>query len=108
MKKQKWIKPESDKSKTKRIIMHKKWVKDNPPDDDGTWECYLQISSKCLKRVSKRTMTKEHVEPKVKRPDLKFDPNNIRPACSWCNKLKGSQTLEQLAKTFPHLKKYCV
>jgi hypothetical protein len=106
MKKQKWIKPESDKAKTKRIIMHKKWVKANPPDTDGKWECYLQISEKCCKRVSKRSMTKEHVEAKVRRPDLKYDTRNIRPSCSWCNKRKGSNSIEELSKIYPHLRRY--
>lgn len=108
LKKKKWLKTESKTAKTRRVAMQIKWEKLNPPDADGYWDCYLQISEKCLRRVSKYTMTKEHVQPRVKRPDLKYSVDNIRPACSWCNKLKGSQSLEQLAVIYPHLKKYCV
>lgn len=88
--------------------MERLWYKTNKPDNDGFYTCYLQISSMCPIRLSKQSMTKEHVMPKVKAPELKFEPSNIRPACKWCNKLKGSRTLEQLAQAFPQVQKYII
>lgn len=97
---------ESVKAKTKRRITYKKWLEVNPPDTDGYWTCYLQISTLCLGRVNQSTLTLEHVQPKVKAPELKYDITNIRASCSFCNKLKGSRTLSQLVKIWPHLVKY--
>lgn len=97
------IKQESDKAKTKRLDTKRKWLKQNPPNPSGKWECYLKISDYCLKSVDITTLTLEHVEPKVKSPHKKYDVKNIKPSCSWCNKLKGSKTLEQLKKTYPQL-----
>ena len=82
------------------------WYKVNPPNEDGKWECYLQISSLCPRYLSKSLLTLEHVQPKVKAPELKYDISNIRPSCSWCNKMKGSRTIEKLAKIWPHLAIY--
>lgn len=101
------IKPESDKARTKRMITNRIWRKNNPPDADGYYTCYLQISSMCTKRMTPRSVTREHVQPKVKAPHLKYNPDNLRPACSWCNKLKGSKTLEQLiGEGYTHLERY--
>lgn len=97
------LKLESDKTRAKRRGMAAKWFRKNPPGMDGYWYCYLQISSLCPYRLNRSIVTLEHVYPKVKRPDLKFEIKNIKPGCSFCNKLKGSNTPEQLAKSFPHI-----
>lgn len=95
---------ESNKSRTKRLQMNQEWLKENPPDHDGKWACYLRIAPNCLKRMGSLDLTFEHVEPKVKRPDLKFDKRNIKAACQPCNELKGSRTITKLAIEYPHLK----
>ena len=76
------------------------WFEQNSPDKDGFWDCYLQIAESCLKRVDRRTLNLEHVKAKVRHPDLKYDIYNIRPACRPCNKLKGSQDLDEINRKF--------
>lgn len=86
--------------------MKRAWFKMNPPDGKGEWECYLQIADNCPRKMAYQYLTLEHVMPKVKAPELKFDPKNIRPSCAPCNRVKGSKTIEKLAKTYPHLRVY--
>lgn len=105
-KKKKAIKPESDKYKERKRLTNVKWRKANPPDENGYWYCYLRISDRCPYRLTEETVRREHVIPRVKAPELTFDENNIRPACSYCNGLKGSRTIEQLSEDFPYLKSY--
>lgn len=100
---EKRIKPQSDKTKFLEGKMRAIWYRDNLPDKDGRWECWLQISTFCPKRVNLEQMTLEHVYPKNKYPGLKYEPLNIKPACAFCNKLKGSKTPQQLAKVFVHI-----
>lgn len=102
----KLIPAESKKAYSRRVQTYHKWMKANPPNSDGHWLCYLQISELCPKRLVRETLTLEHVITRSKAPELKYDITNIRPACGWCNKMKGSRTLEQLAKNFPHLLQY--
>ncbi len=103
---QKPLAVESPKSRTKRIRTYKKWMATNPPDSTGHWECYLQISSLCPRMLTRDMLTLEHVMPKVKAPELKYEIANIRPSCAFCNKMKGSRTLDELVKLWPHLVKY--
>ena len=100
------LKPESDKAKTKRIATYKRWIKANPPDENGRWECYLQISSMCPKSLSRNLLSLEHVKPRSKNPELKYKIENIKPSCLSCNEMKGSRTIEELSKIWPHLLKY--
>lgn len=97
------IKMESDKARGKRITTYKIWIKLNPPDEYGYWDCYLRISSLCPKRINREMLILEHVYPKIKYPALKYEPKNIKPSCAFCNRLKQSNTVQQLAKTFPHI-----
>lgn len=100
------IKQESDKARLKRRNTANSWFALNPPDEDGWWYCYLRISSLCLKRMTRDTVTLEHVKPKSSRPELKYRADNIKPACGPCNRMKGSQSLERLTINFPHLAQY--
>lgn len=100
------IRRQSLKTAQRNNLLRKKWYKSNLPDENGKWECYLQISSVCPIKLTKGMLTLEHVEPKVKRPDLIFTVSNIRPSCSWCNAIKASRTLEDLSKTYTQLEKY--
>lgn len=82
------------------------WFKANPPDEHGEWECYLQISGRCLKVVTYDTIQREHVKSKARHKELQYVLSNVRPACRFCNKLKGSLDLEDLVEDHPHLQKY--
>lgn len=73
---------------------------------DGYWPCYLQISISCLKMINKETTAPEHVIPKSRGQKYAHDINQIKRACAFCNAVKGSRTLENLAKEFPHLEAY--
>lgn len=98
----------SKKTYEKNRILRYRWYKKNKPDENGNWICYLQISSYCPIKLTQGTLTLEHVESKVRSPEKKFDVGNIRPSCSYCNKLKGSKSLEELSKLYPQLKRYLV
>lgn len=97
------LRNESKKSHSKRMSTRRAWFENNPPDENGNYTCYLQISQMCPRTLSKQLLTLEHVQPRSKAPELKYSTDNIRPACTWCNKLKGSRTLEQLVILFPGL-----
>lgn len=84
------------------------WYVKNPPDQHGYWDCYLRISPYCFIRMTYWTVIQEHVKPKKKYPELKYDLDNIRPACEPCNSLKSGSTLEELVETYPHLSIYIV
>lgn len=71
-----------------------KWLATNPPDAYGEWKCYLNISPHCFRRVDIGTLNIEHVRSKVRRPDLRHDLSNMKPACPACNALKGSKDVE--------------
>lgn len=92
---------ESTKAKTSRQATKKEWHRHNPHDENGEWACYLQLSPNCYKKVNYDTLNYEHVIPKVKAPELRYDHTNIKASCQPCNKMKGSQTLEQLKDKYP-------
>lgn len=106
IKKQAKIKRVSAKTKKQNDILRIMWYRKNRPDQYGRWECYLQISSQCPVSLTRQTLTLEHVESKVRSPEKKFLVSNIKPSCSWCNRLKGSKSLEELARVYPRLQKY--
>ena len=91
------IKQESDKARSKRTKVSREWFKLNPPDEKGVWICYLQISPNCPVKLTRSTITLEHVKSKVRYPELKYEVSNLKPACGECNKLKGSLDLEELS-----------
>lgn len=97
------MKKESEKTESKRTATSRQWFKENPPDHKGTWECYLQISPQCPVRITRSTITLEHVKPKNRYKELRYITLVIKPACEFCNKLKGPWTLEELAETYPRV-----
>ena len=97
------IPSESDKTKKKRLSTRRRFFRQYP---DGKFECYLQISIKCTKAMNTRTVLLEHVMPRVRYPQYKYEVKNIKPSCSWCNGLKGSLEIKDLVKSYPHLQKY--
>lgn len=73
------------------IRVRRQWVKNNPPDYTGYWYCYL-----CGKAVDKYDLNVDHVIPRSRAPQLRFDLNNLRPSCYICNNKKGSRVYEDL------------
>lgn len=84
------IKKESEKYHSRRTATTRKWFDENPPDAKGVWICYLQISPLCPIKLTRSTIRLEHVNSKARHPDQRFDVDNLKPACDYCNKLKGS------------------
>lgn len=106
LKRVKTIRPESYKSKQKREATSVLWFELNPPDSKGYWYCYLRISPNCLYKLDRRDVTLEHVRPKARAPELKYEVTNLKAACANCNGLKLTQDLEDLVDEFPHLQQY--
>lgn len=94
---------ESKTARSKRQSMASVWFRKNPPDENGNWICYLQITRRCPRILTRETITLEHVYPKAKYPELKYKIENIKPSCVFCNKEKGRNTLVQLALLYPHI-----
>lgn len=92
------MRQESKNHKLNRMRTSDSWYTINPPDKDGHWQCYLQISPYCLKVLDRSTISLEHIYPKIKWPELRYRHENIMPSCAYCNKLKLSNTLNQLCK----------
>lgn len=97
----------SNKSGAKYAKMRREWFlrPENAPDEEGQWLCYLGISPECTFTVNRLTLNLEHVRSRVRHPELKFDPDNLMPACSACNQVKQSLDLEDLVDKYPHLQK---
>lgn len=64
------------------------WFKDNPAE---FYVCYL-----CGDTLKPRETTLDHVIPRSRRPDLRYDFSNLRPCCFRCNSKKGSRTVDKL------------
>jgi len=99
------LRPESKATNSKRAILRNTFFANNPPDNQGGYSCYLQIHSSCPKWVSKKQVTLEHVLPRAKYPELKYNVLNIMPSCTFCNATKLSSTPYQLALFWPHIAK---
>ncbi len=94
---------ESKTARSKRQSMASIWFRQNPPDENGNWYCYLQITKRCPKVLTRETITLEHVYPRARYPELKYRVENIKPSCAFCNKEKGKNTLAQIALLYPHI-----
>ena len=78
-------------------LTRKTWIKRNPPPIAGRyWECYLRIHPWCPVRIDVRHMTLDHVISRSRAPGLRFNRDNLRPACYYCNNEKGSRSLDQV------------
>ena len=97
------IKLESDAHRAKRQSVTAEWKSELKPDSDGFYTCYLRISPYCPRRLTLKQITPEHVYPKNKYPALRYRKENLKVACSFCNALKLSNTVNQLCKFFPML-----
>ena len=96
------IKKESTKARKLRLEANKMFYRLNPSNADGNWFCYLGIAPNCTFVLNNRTLVIEHVIPRVKSRKDKYNPHNLKPACTHCNELKGSWTLQQLIELGHH------
>jgi 5-methylcytosine-specific restriction endonuclease McrA len=81
------------------FITRATWIRKNPPPIEGTyWECYLRIHPWCPVRLDLAHLTLDHVVSRSADPSLRFNANNLKPACQYCNDMKGSRSLEQIMK----------
>lgn len=79
------------------LVTRAAWIRKNPPPIDGQyWMCYLQIHPYCPKQLDIDHLTLDHVVSRSRNPSLRFNADNIKPACSWCNHQKGSRSLDQV------------
>lgn len=63
----------------------RQWFKENPAEG---YTCYL-----CGVYVPKNEVTLDHIIPRSRRPDLRYELTNLAPACWTCNSQKGSKVL---------------
>jgi 5-methylcytosine-specific restriction endonuclease McrA len=70
----------------------RQWFKDHPGE---YFYCSLRISKQCPGATRREETTLDHIISRSRRPDLRFDPDNLQPACQWCNAEKGSRELQQ-------------
>jgi 5-methylcytosine-specific restriction endonuclease McrA len=61
-----------------------KWKNTQKPNHQGYWQCYI-----CGRMID--YLIAEHVKSKVRHPELRTDPNNMKPVCNECNAAKGSK-----------------
>lgn len=76
------------------------WIRKNPPDKQGYWYCYLRIHPWCPVKLTIETLTLDHVVARTRDPSKRFEQKNLKPACGYCNDMKGSKSLDQI-KTPP-------
>ena len=73
------------------------WIKKNPPPVEGKyWICYLQIHPWCPRRIDVAHLTIDHVVSRSRNAKLRFNLDNLKPACIYCNGEKGSKSLDQV------------
>lgn len=70
------------------------WIRKHPPDADGYWYCYLQIHEWCPIKLTIETLTLDHVVSRSRDPKLRFNQENLKPSCRYCNGEKGSRSYE--------------
>lgn len=79
------------------FITRATWIKKHPPTIDGKyWICYLQIHPWCPVRLDIEHLTLDHVVSRSRDASLRFNQDNLKPACIYCNNEKGSKSLEQV------------
>lgn len=78
------------------ITARHEWIKNNPPNHQGYWECYLKISPNCIPWIDIDQLTLDHVVARSKDSTKLTDQTNLAPACYPCNEMKASKDLEEL------------
>lgn len=79
------------------FITRATWIKKNPPPIEGRyWECYLHIHPWCPGRIDISQLTLDHVVSRSRDPSLRFKLSNLKPACMYCNEMKGSKSVDSV------------
>lgn len=79
------------------FITRATWIRKNPPPIEGLyWECYLRIHPFCPVRIDAAHLTLDHVISRTRDPSKRFNADNLKPACLYCNNMKGSRSLDQV------------
>lgn len=79
------------------LVTRATWLRKNPAPIRGQyWECYLQIHEWCPKLIDISQLTLDHVVSRSRDPSLRYTLSNLRPACYYCNDLKGSRSLDEV------------
>jgi hypothetical protein len=85
MKPSKPMKPQGKIGK-KLSAQSQQWRKDNPPNHEGFYICYM-----CDKWITPEEMDVEHTKSKARNPQHRFTKELLKPSCGTCNALKGSK-----------------
>lgn len=81
------------------------WIRKNPPDENGYWYCYLRIHPWCPHALTANRdlvnrnlglLTLDHIVARTRDHSKKFSLENLKPACGYCNDMKGSRSLEEI------------
>jgi hypothetical protein len=65
------------------------WLRTNPPDHNGYYQCALGDDMVHLSEV-----TLDHIITRSRAPELRYVLSNLQPACEWHNYERGSMTME--------------
>lgn len=76
-----------------------KWIDQNPANHQGYWFCYY-----CGNFLTINTLTLDHKEARSRKPDKRFDLNNLVPCCAACNGAKGSLSAEEYSNKIHSLR----
>lgn len=91
------IKPGAGKHHKQWLIIRATWIQKNPPPiREQFWTCYLQIHEWCPIQLNINSITLDHVVSRSRDPSLRYNLENLRPACIYCNEKKGSRSLDQV------------
>lgn len=72
------------------IITRKRWFRDNKQD---YYICYL-----CGKSLTRAETTLDHIIPRSRAPELRYEFSNLAPCCWSCNSQKGSKVRKVIDK----------
>lgn len=79
------------------LITRATWIRKNPPTIEGKyWLCYLRIHPWCPVRIDIEHLTLDHVVSRSRDPSKRFTADNLKPACIYCNQMKGSRDIGQV------------
>lgn len=79
------------------LVTRATWIRHNPPPIEGKyWMCYLRIHPWCPGRIDIAHLTLDHVVSRTRDVKLRFNLDNLKPACIYCNNQKGSKSVDQV------------
>lgn len=66
------------------------WLKQNPPNHQGYYECYI-----CGEWLTTKEVQLDHIKSRTRHPELIEEFSNLAPICRRDNSAKGSMSLEE-------------